>query len=268
MTTADGVLLAVREHTPAQPRTSTPLLLLHGLAGHRGEWDEVAELLLADGHRVLSYDARGHGDSTRRPGDMTRAACVRDAVAVVEQLTLPQVVLVGQSLGGHTALLTAAARPDLVRALVLVEAGPDGEKQNPNLPAEIGSWVDGWPVPFEEPSRATEFFGHPAWAGNLERRSDGWYPKVDRDAMVAAVAELATTSYWADWERLCCPTLVVRGARGTMRVREFEEMRDRRPAAAPATEFTVVPDAGHDVHLDRPGELHAAMAAFLGDLGL
>jgi pimeloyl-ACP methyl ester carboxylesterase len=46
------------------------------------------------------------------------------SLAVANQLGLCRPVLVGQSLGGHTAMLTAAAYPDLVRAVVLVEAVP------------------------------------------------------------------------------------------------------------------------------------------------
>ena len=86
----------------------------------------------------MTYDARGHGASTRRPQDMTRAACVRDAVAFIRELSLAPVTLTGQSLGGLTALLTAAAHPELVSSLVsslvLTEAGPSGS--NPDLPSE------------------------------------------------------------------------------------------------------------------------------------
>ncbi|NGO11483.1 alpha/beta hydrolase, partial [Streptomyces sp. HC44] len=206
-----------------------PLLLLHGLAGHTGEWDDLAARLQADGHRVVTYDARGHGASTRRPRDMTRASFVADAVTLIEHLSLAPVVLVGQSLGGHTALLTAAAHPHLVDTLLLIEAGPGGA--NPNLPSEIGTWLDNSPMPF-----------------------------VDRDMMVAAVAELAERSYWDEWDRVRCPALVVRGANGTMRAAEPAEMRTRRPTA---TRTELIQDAGHDVHLDQPERLYEAVRAFL-----
>ncbi|MFJ4082980.1 alpha/beta fold hydrolase [Streptomyces iakyrus] len=48
----------------------------------------------------------------------------------------------GQSLGGHTALLAAAAHPGLLRGLVLVEAGPG--RADPNLQTEIGAMLDAW----------------------------------------------------------------------------------------------------------------------------
>lgn len=138
--TRDGVRLVCRDWGgPGQP-----VVLLHGLAGHAGEWDRTAQRL-SPRHRVIALDQRGHGASERHPQDVSRDAYVADVIAVLDQLALRRPVLVGQSLGGHTAMLTAAAHPERVRALVLVEAGPGGP--NPNVPADIGSWLDSWPTP-------------------------------------------------------------------------------------------------------------------------
>ncbi|WP_151476522.1 alpha/beta fold hydrolase [Streptomyces albicerus] len=262
VTTPDGTRLAYRDHAPPAPGPHSPLLLLHGLAGHMGEWDDVLPLLLADGHRVITYDARGHGASTRHPPDMTRTSAVRDATTVIEELSLPTpVTLLGQSLGGHTALLTAAAHPPLVDSLILIEAGPAGP--NPDLPTRIATWLDSWPTPFTSFSSAAAFLGHEAWARGLEEREDGRHPRFDRDTMLAAIDELAARAYWPQWDRINCPTLVVRGSRGTMREAEMEEMRTRRPTQT-ATE--TIEDAGHDVHLDQPHRLHEAVRAFLKPL--
>lgn len=121
MVVRDGVRLACRDWGgPGQP-----IVLLHGLAGHVGEWDVPARSL-SSRYRVVAVDQRGHGASERHPQDVSRAAYVADVITVVDQLALQRPVLVGQSLGGHTAMLTAAAHPGLVRALVLVEAGSGG----------------------------------------------------------------------------------------------------------------------------------------------
>ncbi|MFF1416838.1 alpha/beta fold hydrolase [Streptomyces sp. NPDC058280] len=61
---SDGVRLACTDHGG----TGRPVLLLHGLAGHTAEWDSLARLLLP-AHRVVAYDARGHGASDRHPTD-------------------------------------------------------------------------------------------------------------------------------------------------------------------------------------------------------
>jgi pimeloyl-ACP methyl ester carboxylesterase len=57
---------------------------------------------------------------------VSRDALVADAACVIERLGLRPAVVVGQSLGGLTALSLAARHPELVRGLVLVEASPDG----------------------------------------------------------------------------------------------------------------------------------------------
>src|SRR3954469_4407894 len=94
------------------------VLLLHGLAGHAEEWAQTASWLTARCH-VVALDARGHGRSTRRPTDVSRDAGVADAAFVIERLALQPAVVVGQSLGGLTALSLAARRPGAVRGLVL-----------------------------------------------------------------------------------------------------------------------------------------------------
>lgn len=254
-TTQDGTRIAYDDEGPAG--SAAPILLCHGLAGHRGEWDTLTPRFLTAGHRVIRYDARGHGASTRTPVDMTRAAAVADAAALLHHLSLPPATVIGQSLGGLTALLLAARHPELVSHLILIEAGPAGH--NPSLPSDIAGWLDSWPTPFRTLADARAFLGHEAWADGLEKREDGYHPRFDRDKMIAAVTELATDSYWADWSHITCPTLLLRGEKGTMRPEEATEMQSRRPE----TRVKVVPSAGHDVHLDRPTQVFELITAFL-----
>ncbi|MFC8698909.1 alpha/beta fold hydrolase [Streptomyces parvus] len=241
-----------------------PLLLLHGLAGHCGEWEALAARFAAT-HRVIAFDARGSGGSTRRPGDVTRAAHVRDVLAVARRFGLAgqDTVLVGQSMGGLTALLTAAAHPEVCRALVLIEAGPAGPA--PELPEQIGRWLDSWPVPFPDVGAAEAFFGGGpagrAWAAGLAPGPGGLHPRVDRDVMVATVQENAHRDHWDAWDRVRCPALVLRGENGTMKPDEADRMRDRQPA----TRIAVIPGAGHDAHLDNTPAVYEEMAHYLRD---
>jgi pimeloyl-ACP methyl ester carboxylesterase len=154
-------------------------------------------------------------------------------------------------------MLLASARPDLVDSLILVEAGPAGP--SPELPVRIAAWLDSWPIPFKSQEEATAFLGHEAWARGLERRRDGWYPRTDRDTMIDSVGELAANAYWTQWSQIRCPTLLIQGENGTMRPDEPTAML----AARPATARTVIRDASHDVHLDRPEVLCEAIVSFL-----
>ncbi|MFF3957360.1 alpha/beta fold hydrolase [Streptomyces sp. NPDC001890] len=243
--------------------TGHPLVLLHGLAGHAGEWDVVARGL-SPRYRVIAVDQRGHGASERHPGDVSRAAYVADAVAVIDQLALRQPVLMGQSLGGHTAMLTAAAHPGLIRALVLVEAGPGGA--GPELPAEIGSWLDTWPTPFPTRQAAVRFLGGgpvgEGWAAGLEERDGGWWPRFDRDVMVGSLAENVRRSYWDEWAGVACPTLTVLGQSGIITPQEADGMFRQRPHTVAVS----IPGTGHDVHLERPDVLRQVLQGFLSEV--
>ncbi|WP_438363973.1 alpha/beta fold hydrolase [Streptomyces viridosporus] len=77
----DGVRLVCRD----RGGPGKPVVLLHGLAGHAGEWEVVASRLIAR-YRVVTVDQRGHGASERHPQAVSRAAYVADVVATVEQL--------------------------------------------------------------------------------------------------------------------------------------------------------------------------------------
>jgi pimeloyl-ACP methyl ester carboxylesterase/predicted nucleic acid-binding protein len=237
------------------------VLLVHGLAGHAGEWAETASWLSRRG-RVLALDARGHGRSERRPADVSRDAHVADVIALIERIGGAPVTLVGQSLGGNTAFLVAAARPDLVRGLVVAEASP--ARGGEDVVDEVARSLAAWPVPFPSRRAAVAFFGGPsvpaeAWADGLEPRRDGLWPRFDRDVMVSTLREAVSRSYWQAWERIRCPVLVVRAGEGILRPRIAREMTDRLPNARRVD----VAGARHDVHLDRPAEWKAILGDFL-----
>ena len=85
------------------------------------------------------------------------------------------VVLVGQSMGGHTSMLLAAARPDLVSKLVLPETGPGGGSRARY--DGMGDFFRSWPVPFPCREAAHADLGdgplQRAWVADLEERADG-----------------------------------------------------------------------------------------------
>ena len=128
------------------------VVFLHGLAGSAQEFIPSAEALWPE-YRCVLVDQRGHGHSTRVPSDMGRQAFVDDVAAVIDVVASSHpVVLVGQSMGAHTALLTAAAHPQRVAGLVLLEADVHGGTWR-----RQGLWVhssargprpsDQWPMP-------------------------------------------------------------------------------------------------------------------------
>jgi len=85
----------------------------------------LAEQALATGGAYLRFDYFGHGESSGDFKDGTISRWRADALAVIDELTDGPLVLVGSSMGGWLACLAAIARPERVKALVLVAPAPD-----------------------------------------------------------------------------------------------------------------------------------------------
>ncbi|MFI9509948.1 alpha/beta fold hydrolase [Nocardia sp. NPDC052566] len=108
------------------PADGPLVVFLHGGGQTRHSWKQTGAKLAADGMRVVTLDARGHGDSAwADDGDYTRDTMVRDLLCVLEQLgATPQngAVVVGASMGGITGLLTTDTEGgESISALVLVD---------------------------------------------------------------------------------------------------------------------------------------------------
>ncbi|MCW2990603.1 MAG: alpha/beta hydrolase fold protein [Solirubrobacterales bacterium] len=261
----DGVGLACRDFGGNGPA----VLLLHGLAGHAEEWAHTAAGLI-NRHRVLALDARGHGRSARQPDDVSRRAHRLDVARVIEGLGLGPVALVGQSLGGVTALQVATHHPDLVRGLVMVEASPAGGGPGADAAAaELGAKLRQWPVPFPSFESAHAFFAErfgsslavDAWVAGLERRAAGLYPRFDVRVMEETLREAASAAYWEEWDSLAVPVMVIRATNGIVDREIAREMIERLRTA----QLVELPGA-HDVHLDSPDRWREALVGFMATL--
>ena len=128
----DGTRLRVR--VAGQGPT---VVLAHGIALTLREWNLVIPLLLADGYRVVAFDARGHGQSTIGTDGVSAPVMAADLAAVLEATGSTDAVMVGHSMGGFLALDAVLEVPEVAErlaGLVLVAsfAGDilDGAPQN------------------------------------------------------------------------------------------------------------------------------------------
>ncbi|APY89989.1 alpha/beta hydrolase [Streptomyces alfalfae] len=112
--------LHVRQDGPAE---APALLLLHGSAATSRSWDAMVPLLTS--HRVIRIDLPGHGRSAGpADGDYSLPALGRRLATALDRVGVRHAVVVGHSSGGYAATALAEQRPDLVRALVLINTGP------------------------------------------------------------------------------------------------------------------------------------------------
>ncbi|MFC8534578.1 alpha/beta fold hydrolase [Streptomyces sp. NPDC057249] len=278
VTGSDGVHLAAWEFADppragADGAPAPAVLLLHGLMGRASHWASTAEWL-AERHRPVGLDQRGHGDSAKpADGPYTRDAYVADAEAVIEQLGLAPVTLVGHSMGALTAWQLAAKRPDLVRALVVCDmrASALGAASQ----REWEDWFGSWPLPFASPDAVRRWFGeedpwverpNPSrgafYAEVMAERDGGWWPVFSRRQMLESRATWVFDAHWEELAQVRCPTLVLRGLDGELGRAEAQEM----VRVLPRGRYAEVADAGHLVHFDQPEGWRAAVEPFLEQL--
>ncbi|MGA3397958.1 MAG: alpha/beta fold hydrolase [Acetobacteraceae bacterium] len=120
----DGLPLAVREWRDGDRHR--PLLCLPGLVRTSGDFAVVAATL-GTGRRVIALDYAGRGESGRAR-DVNRyapEACLRDVLDVCAALHVHGAVGIGTSFGGLLCMGIAAARPSVLRAVVLNDVGPE-----------------------------------------------------------------------------------------------------------------------------------------------
>ena len=206
------------------------LVLLHGLTDSGRCWPDAVRRWSGD-YRVVTWDARGHGESDRFTPDELRHGVgeihLADLVAVLEQLAqegITRPVLVGHSMGGGTAAALAGTRPELVRAVVL---------EDPALGAGRYSDADEAEGARRRVAEARETNAHPHHAMKQGKRDHPKWPKAEFKPWLEAKQQ-------TDLEMLGQPSITVRtpweevtaGHRGSRPPRHRHRRRDldRRPA--------------------------------------
>jgi pimeloyl-ACP methyl ester carboxylesterase len=231
----DGLKLAYRCWGDAA--AGPPIVLLHGITETAAVWEAVAAALAPE-RRVIAFDARGHGGSDWSAEEAYAPDHhFADLVTALAALDAGPCVLAGFSMGGAVATMTAACRPDLVRALVVVDAYPA-----PELSPGSRRIAELLAAGYHE-GMASYFGGcDPAIARRM------------RDDLLAG--EARRLDLWPLWEALRVPALVVRGALSdVLTAATAAEMIARQPRAR----LLEVAGVGHQIPSLRPRQLASAI---------
>jgi pimeloyl-ACP methyl ester carboxylesterase len=122
----DGLSLACE----TRGKGDTALVLLHGWCGTREFWKHQVETLAGE-YRVIALDQAGHGQSGKDRKQWTLGGLAADVEAVVKELGLKRVILVGHSMGGPVSLAAAKRMPGTVVAVIGVDTLQNAEYQWP-----------------------------------------------------------------------------------------------------------------------------------------
>jgi pimeloyl-ACP methyl ester carboxylesterase len=122
-----------------QSGEGSAIVLLHGLSATRRYVVMGSSSLQRAGHRVLAYDARGHGHSDPAPDrEYGYDLLAEDLLAVLDAAGIERAVLAGASMGAHTAVRFALEHRDRVLALAIIT--PAYDPSQPLSAAELGRW--------------------------------------------------------------------------------------------------------------------------------
>jgi pimeloyl-ACP methyl ester carboxylesterase len=236
------------------------IVLIHGGNTDRRMWNEEFAKWSA-GHRVIRYDVRGFGRSTR-PDEPY--ASHEDLAAILDSLGVRQASIVGLSLGGRIALDFALTHPDRVRSLVVAGPGlsgfpwskdPDPTSRRISAALERGdsvaaaeAWLEtGYMKPAMEQPRLR------AWVRQLAVDNARSWRGRDQEK------ELDPPAY-DRLKAIRAPTLVVVGARD---IPDIQRIVDRLARELPNVTRVTIPGAGHMVNLERSAQFDRAVRPFL-----
>jgi len=239
-----------------------PVLLIHGLGSGRHDWDpQMAQL--STRYRVITYDVRGHGDSSKPRGPYNMEQFAEDAAAMIRELALPPVHVVGLSLGGMIAFQLAVDDPELVRSLTIINSGPEV------IPRTLRDHLT-----LRTRLLLTRLLG-PARLGKILAKR--LFPKPEQDllrrAFVSRVAQndprayLASTKAILGWSvtdrigQITCPVLVIAAERDYTPIAAKRAYLGKLQKAR----LEVIMDSGHATPWDQPRALNAKLLAFLAE---
>lgn len=251
------------------------MLLIHGFGVSGHMFDEFAERA-RERYHLIALDQRGHGDSDwAEDGDYSREAFVVDIEGFRKALGLERFILVGHSMGGLNAVSYTVAHPQNVRALVLVDVGPEAAAEGVDNIVRFTRGPD--ELDFDEFVEMAHRFNPRRSLDNIRDRmrhrlkptdNGKWTWKFDkrfrsnRDELKIG-SELSNDDTWKLFREVAVPCLLVRGAESDVLTQEVAERAAREMQR---TELVVVPGAGHSVPGDNPDDFTSVVLSFVDQL--
>jgi pimeloyl-ACP methyl ester carboxylesterase len=254
--------------------TGRPVVLIHGWPLSGKSWEAQVPALVEAGHRVVTYDRRGFGESAKPFDGYDYDTFAADLDALLTHLDLTDVTLVGFSMGGgevvryiarygtdriHSAVLAAAVPPYLYQS----DDNPDGGLDD----ATIEAFQTG--VRTDRPAFLEDFVENFFAAGDTKDLVSGAQKTFARQiANVASpkgtldcITAFGRTDFRDDLSKVTVPTLVIHG--DSDGVVPFEVSGKRSAESIEGAELVVIEGGPHGVNASHPQEFNAALLQFL-----
>ena len=254
--------------------TGKPVILIHGWPLSGRSWEKQVPVLLDAGHRVITYDRRGFGDSSKPTSGYDYNTFAEDLHKLVTKLDLRDIALVGFSMGGgEVARYLGAHGTERVSKAVFMSSVPPFLLKTPDNPAGVDSGVfDGIKkaIAADRPAFLSKFLsdfynfdvlGGKLISDEVVRLSwniaAGASPKGTLDCVSAWL-----TDFRKDLQRIDIPTLVIHG--DADRILPIAATGKRTHEAVKGSQLVVVEGGPHGITWTHAEKVNRDLLAFLG----
>jgi non-heme chloroperoxidase len=253
--------------------TGEPIILIHGYPLSGRAWDKQLPVLLDAGHRVITYDRRGFGDSSRPSTGYDFDTFAADLKMLLDELDLRDVTLVGHSMGtGEVTRYLGSYGSDRVARGVLVspippflleaDDNPDGLPESlfegfvQSAKADTPAWMKGF---------LDNFYNMDQYAGTLVS-PEAFASSLDLALAASAIAAVACIPTWetdfrADLPKIDVPLLVIQG--DADRILPFPKTGKRLPDLVDC-ELVVIDGGPHAISWTHADQVNDALLQFVG----
>ncbi len=251
-----------------------PIVLIHGYPLSGRAWDKQLPVLLDAGHRVITYDRRGFGDSSRPSTGYDYDSFASDLKLLLDELDLRDVTLVGHSMGtGEVTRYLGKYGSDRIARGVLVspippflleaDDNPDGlpgslfEGFVQSAKADTPAWMKGF---------LDNFYNIDQYAGKLVS-PEAFASSLDAALAASAIAAVACIPTWetdfrGDLPKIDVPLLVIQG--DADRILPFPKTGKRLPDLVDDCELVVIEGGPHAIAWTHADQVNDPLLQFIG----
>ena len=249
---------------------ATPFIVIHHNASSAHTWDDFAQRM-RDRYRIIAVDMRGQGDSDwAGEGNYKTEDHASDVIALMTQLDLKNVILMGGSTGGRVALVSAALAPDRAGALIMEDVGavrPPSIAQGfadrvANGDPEYDT-VEEWAKNLQGQNQRTPYAVFLHLAQHNTKRLPNGKLGLKRDVLIQK--DFVPLELWRYVEQVKAPFLLMPGSESEI-VGEDQQIRFKQ--LRPDIEITTIKDAGHLIVHEQPEVFDRTILDFLHRHGL
>ena len=250
-----------------------PVVLVHGYPLNGRSWEKQTRALLDAGHRVITYDRRGWGESSKPSTGLEYDTYAADLNELLRQLELDNIVLCGFSMGtGEVARYLGTYGSDRVEKAALFGTIPPFLLKTADNPEGVdGSLFEG----FKETIRKDRYLYFKQFFDNFynvdklmpERITEqAWQASFNVACMGSEISSLVCVDNWqtdfrGDLPKIDVPVLVMHGTED--RILPFEATARRLPDLIDEVKVVPVEGGPHNIGWTHPEVLNPALLAFL-----